>query len=167
MAQIMQPDPDRERKMREEVAQVLEPDLAQQQEWLGQTNLIYGGLITVGVLMVQPFLTAPSLDLAATICVIAFAVAIPLLAALVLVNREETFRGRRTPSRLVAVGNGVGQSAAFVGIVAAFWHINWVAGVAILVSSFVAMGVHSAGWVRLALPDLAAAQSGEGESETG
>jgi hypothetical protein len=41
------------------------------------------------VVLVQPFLTAPSLDRSATICVVAFSVAIPLLAALVLVNRQE------------------------------------------------------------------------------
>jgi hypothetical protein len=68
---------------------------------------------------------------------------------------------------LVAVGNGVGQSAAFVGIVAAFWHITWVAGVVILVSSLVAMGIHSAGWFRLAMPELATSQSGEEKSEAG
>jgi hypothetical protein len=162
----MQPDSAQEREILEQVARVARPDSAQQREWLGQSNLIYGALITIGVLMVQPFLTAPSLDLAAMICVIAFAVAIPILAALMLVNREETFRGRRTPSKLVAIGNGVGQSAAFIGIVAAFWHITWVAGVVVLVSSFVAMGIHSAGWFRLAMPELAQSQPGEGEGET-
>jgi hypothetical protein len=162
----MRLDPAQERELLEQVARVAKPDQAQEREWLGQTNLIYGALITVGVLIVQPFLTAPSLDLAATISVIAFAVAIPLLAALILVNREETFRGRRTPSRLAAVGNGVGQSAAFIGIVAAFWHITWVAGVVVLVSSLVAMGVHSAGWYRLALPDLATSQSKQDTPET-
>lgn len=50
------------------------------QEWLRQNNLIYGGLIAIGVYMVQPFLTAGSLDLSARICVVAFSVAIPLLA---------------------------------------------------------------------------------------
>ena len=64
------------------------------QEWLRQNNLIYGALIAIGVFMVQPFLTAPSLDLTARICVVAFAVAIPLLAALVMVNRQEAFRRR-------------------------------------------------------------------------
>jgi hypothetical protein len=39
--------------------------------------------------MVQPFLTAPSLDASAKICIVAFAVAIPLIAALVMVNRQE------------------------------------------------------------------------------
>jgi hypothetical protein len=46
-------------------------DPAQEQEWLRQNNLIYGGLIGIGVVLVQPFLTAASLDLSATICVVA------------------------------------------------------------------------------------------------
>jgi len=49
-------------------------DPALEQEWLRQNNLSYGGLIAIGVFMVQPFLTAGSLDV----------VAIPLLAALML-----------------------------------------------------------------------------------
>jgi hypothetical protein len=163
----MQPDPASEREWLERVAQLMKSDPAREREWLGQTNLIYGALITIGVLIVQPFLSASSLDLAATISVISFAVAIPILAALMLVNREETFRGRRTPSKLVAIGNGIGQSAAFIGIVAAFWHITWVAGVVVLVSSMVAMGIHSAGWVRLAMPDLPTSKSGEEKSEAG
>ena len=63
------------------------------QEWLRQNNLIYGGLIAIGVYvyMVQPFLTAGSLDLSARICVVAFSVAIPLLAGLLVLNRQEIF----------------------------------------------------------------------------
>jgi cation transport ATPase len=119
------------------------------QEMLRQQGLIYGGLILIGVYMVEPFLTAPSLDASATISVVAFAVAIPLLAALVMVNRQEAFRGRRTPSVMVTVALAVGQSAAFVGIVAGFWHITWIAGVTFLVAGLVALGIHSAGFWRL------------------
>jgi hypothetical protein len=122
---------------------------AQEQEWLRQSNLIYGGLIAIGVAMVQPFLTAASLDLSARICVVAFSVAIPLLAALVVVNRQEVFRGRATRSVAVAVAKVVGQACAFTGVVAGFWHIMWIAGVGILTAGFVAVGVHSAGWWRL------------------
>jgi len=43
-------------------------DPEQEQEWLRQLSLIYGGLIGIGVVMVQPFLTAGSLDLSAKIC---------------------------------------------------------------------------------------------------
>ena len=58
-------------------------------EVVRQQGLIYGGLILIGLYMVQPFLTAPSLDVSAKVSIIAFSVAIPLLAALVVVNRQE------------------------------------------------------------------------------
>ena len=119
------------------------------EEGLRQLGVIYGGLILIGLYMVQPFLVAPSLDATANITVIAFAVAIPLLAALILVNRQETFRGRRASSITVTVAQSIAQLAAFVGVVAGFWHIWWVAGVTFLVAGIVGMGVHSAGWWRV------------------
>lgn len=124
-------------------------DPKMQREWVRQDNLIYGGLMGVGIVMVQPFLIADSLDRSATIAVVAWSVAIPLLAALLLVNRHETFRRRRTDSRTVLAAGPVAQLSAFVGLVAGFWHIHWVAGTVMLVSSIVAMGVHSAGVTRL------------------
>jgi hypothetical protein len=102
--------------------------------------------------MVQPFLIATTLDTSARICIIAFAVAIPLLSALVMVNRQETFRGRSTTSVTVTIARSIAQLAALVGIVAGFWHITWVAGVAFLVTAVVAMGVHSAGFWRVESP---------------
>jgi hypothetical protein len=116
------------------------------QEWIRQNNLIYGASVAIGVYMVQPFLTAPSLDLTARICVVAFAVAIPLLAALVMVSRQEAFRRRgAADSMLVTIAQVVGQLCAVVGLVAGFWHIFWVAGVAVVVTGLLAVGVHSAG----------------------
>ena len=129
----------------------------QQGEWIRQNNVIYGGLIAIGLVLVQPFLTATPLDWSAKVCVIAFSVAIPLLAALVLVNRQETFRRRVTDSLLVRVTRSIAQLLAFVGVVAGFWHIMWVAGVAVLVSGFVAIMVHSAGYIRLERPAEVAA----------
>jgi hypothetical protein len=61
------------------------------------------------------------------VSIIAFSVAIPMLAAPVMVNRQETFRGRRTPSVSVTSAEVIAQGAAFVGLVAAFWHIYWIA----------------------------------------
>ena len=122
------------------------------QEVLGQLGVIYGGLILIGVYMVQPFLTAPSLDTSAKISIVAFAVAIPFLAALVMVNRQESFRGRRTTSVTVTVAQVVSQLAAFVGIVAGFWHITWIAGVTFLAAGFIAMLIHSAGFWRVEQP---------------
>jgi hypothetical protein len=119
------------------------------EEAVRQSGLIYGGLIGIAVVMVQGFLEAPSHDTTARVSVIAFSVAIPLLAALVLVNRQETFRRRKTPSVGVTIAESVAQGAAFVGLVAGFWHIDWIAGVVFLATGFVAMFVHSAGWWRL------------------
>lgn len=125
-------------------------DRAQEREWVRQNNLAYAALIVIGVYMVQPFLTAASLDVSATICVVAFAVAIPLLAALVLVGQQETFRQRPTKSVLVTwIAKPVAQGSAVVGVVAGFWHITWIAGVAMLVVAFIALGVQSAGYTRL------------------
>jgi hypothetical protein len=142
--------------MREDAEQIvarLTNDPAQQQEWLRENNLIYGGLIGAGAVLLQPFLTAPSLDVPATISVVAFAVAIPILAALLLLNHQESFRRRATRSLIVDGAKALAQVAAFVGVVAAFWHIAWFAGAAVLVSALVATGVHSAGFARLELDD--------------
>jgi hypothetical protein len=133
---------------RRQAAQIVQAP-GQQREWIRQNNVIYGGLIAIGLVLVQPFLTATSLDWSAKICVIAFSVAIPLLAALVLVNRQESFRRRVTDSLVVRVTRSIAQLLAFVGVVAGFWHIMWLAGVGILVSGFAAMMVHSAGFYRL------------------
>jgi fatty acid desaturase len=133
----------------------------QEQEQLRQLSLIYGGLIAIGVYMVQPFLTAASLDLSARICVVAFSVAIPLLAALVVVNRQEVFRRRMTKSVVVETTRVVAQSCAFVGVVAGFWHILWIAGVGMLAAGLVAVAVHSAGYWRLERDQEPTPQEGE------
>jgi uncharacterized membrane protein len=121
----------------------------QQREWIRQSNVIYGGLIAIGLVLVQPFLTAAPVGWSAKACVVAFSLAIPLLAALVVLNRQEDFRRRVTDSRLVRVTRPLAQLLAFVGVAAGFWHIIWPAGVGILVSGFAAMMIHSAGYFRL------------------
>jgi hypothetical protein len=124
-------------------------DPAAQEEWIRQSNLIYGGLAGVGLVVVQPFLTATSLDPPAMACVIAFAISMPLLAALLVLNRQEAFRRRASKSPFVEVAKAVAQGSAFVGITAAFWHMSIVAGIVFLAVGFVALGVHSSGFVQL------------------
>ncbi len=122
------------------------------EEMLRQSGVMYGGLIAIALVMVQGFLETSPLNAPAMVGTIAFAVAIPLLAALVLVNRQEAFRGRRTTSVSVTLAGVIAQLAAFVGLVAAFWDITWVAGVTFLVASLIAVGVHSAGFWRVESP---------------
>ncbi|GAB2614064.1 hypothetical protein [Kribbella endophytica] len=124
-------------------------DPAVQGEWIRQSNLTYGGLAAAGLVVVQPFLTESELDTSATVCVVAFAVSIPLLAALLVLNRQEQFRHRVSGSRLVGVAKAVAQGSAFAGMTAAFWHISLVAGIVFLAVGVVAVGVHSSGYVSL------------------
>ncbi len=145
--QIRQANEEAQRQADQLQQAALEPE--QQREWIRQNNVIYGGLIAVGLILVQPFLTATTLDLTAKLCVVTFSAAIPLLAALVLVSHQEAFRRRVTDSIAVRVTRAIAQLLAFVGIVAGFWHMMWLAGVAVLVSGFVATLVHSAGYLRL------------------
>ena len=77
--------------MNDDVEQVVarklrDPEL--RQEWLRQDNLIYGGLIAGCVAVMQPFLALPDPDLSASIAVVSFAIALPLLVALLLVNQH-------------------------------------------------------------------------------
>ncbi|WP_448808916.1 hypothetical protein [Agromyces bauzanensis] len=121
-----------------------EPGLAD--EWLKQNDLMYGGLVGICVVLAQPLITdaAPSpLGLAS---VILFAIAIPLLAGLILLNRQETYRHRLAKSRAVTVARSLAVGTAFAGIVTTFWGVSWIAGAALLVSAIVAMLVHSAGY---------------------
>src|SRR5262245_17711466 len=116
-------------------AKAFRVDPALEKEWIRQNHLIYGGLIAAGGLMLQPFLAATTLDLTATISVVAFSVAIPLLAALWLIGEQEAFRRRPAASRAVSLTKIVAQGVAFVGVVAGFWHITWIAGVAIVAAA--------------------------------
>jgi hypothetical protein len=150
----------------EEDADWLRQHPKREQEWLRQLSLIYSGLILLGVYMVQPFLTAASLDLSAKLCVVAFSVAIPLLAALVLINQQEAFRRRATTSVLATIARAVAQNLAFVGVVAGFWHIYWIAGVGMLASGIVGVAVHSAGYTRLEREQEPTAQEGDEPGDT-
>jgi hypothetical protein len=134
----------------ERISRHLTQDPALGEEWLRQDSVIYGGLIAVGIVFVQALLPY-SPDASAMTSVLAFAVAIPLLAALIMVNRQEQFRRRRSSSHILVGARAIAQGAAFLGLVAGFWHLHWIAGVVILGSSLVALGVHSAGLTVLEL----------------
>lgn len=127
----------------------LRTDTGLQEELQRQDTLIYGGLIAGCVAFMQPFLTAPALDLAATVAVVAFSVAIPLLAALLMVNQQAAYRHRRADLRILSLTKIAGQGLAVVGLAAAFWHVLWVAGVAVVVGGLVAVTIHAQGFIRL------------------
>ncbi|MFI6497823.1 hypothetical protein [Nonomuraea typhae] len=126
-----------------------------QEESLRQDNMMYGALIAIGIVLVQPFLTsgAASLDLSAQICVIAFSLAIPLLSALIVLNRQETLRRRESKSVFVQIAKQGSLGLGYIGVVAGFWHIMPIAGIAILVGTVVGLTVQSVGYVRVEQDD--------------
>ena len=115
-----------------------------QNSWAQQNDLIYLGFIGIGIVLVQPFLTSGPLDTAATICVVSFALALPLLAILVMVNQLEGATGTYTYSRLIGIVKGVGILGGCAGVVSAFWHMHWLAGVGILAGGVAGLTVYSA-----------------------
>ncbi|MFD1546871.1 hypothetical protein [Nonomuraea guangzhouensis] len=110
----------------------------QQEETLRQNNLMYGGLIAIGVVLVQPFLTPG-----------------------VMLNRHETYRRRMTSSVVVLVAQQAALGLGYVGVVAGFWHIMTIAGIAILVGTILGLAVHSAGYVRVEEDDAQATPGAE------
>ncbi|WP_157245932.1 hypothetical protein [Nonomuraea typhae] len=109
-------------------------DWKRKENWLDQDNLIYGGFIAIGIVLVQPFLTVSDLDAAALVCVLSFSVAIPLLAVLTMINQLRKTHQFLGSTPLINFAKGLGQAASVVGVVAAFWHMSWIAGVVLLVS---------------------------------
>ena len=90
-----------------------------------------------------------SLDVSSKISVVAFSLAIPLLAVLVVLTQVQSlYRYASYPGYFVAAKT-VGQVSAFVGVGAAFWHVLWLAGVLVLVSGIVGFALYATYYKRL------------------
>ena len=102
---------------------------AQLKDWIGEANIIYAGLSGLGLILIQPFMYhGEYTGTAAKVCVISFAISTPIFAALLLLNHEENFKNYLSKSTIVMLSRGIAQLAAITGFVAAFWHINPLAG---------------------------------------
>lgn len=112
-------------------------------EWIRAEAVINAGLIIVGVYIVQSLLAANFADIAARISVVAWAVAIPLLAALGMLNvAQERYRYASYPIYLLTA-RAIAQASAATGLVSAFWHIWMPAGIVVVVSAIAALGLYA------------------------
>ena len=103
-------------------------------EWIQQALVVDGGLIAVGVVILQALLPTQSLDVPAAISILAFAIAIPLLGTIIVLNHSQaTYRFASYPW-YYNMAISLGQGSAFVGVVAAFWHLSWIASALLIVS---------------------------------
>jgi membrane-associated HD superfamily phosphohydrolase len=134
----------------------------QKPEWSREALVVYGGLIGIGVVILQALIPAQHLDLPALISILAFAIALPLLTVMVLVNhRLASYRFASYPTYLTLV-IALGQGGAFVGVIAAFWHISWIAAVLLLISSVVGLVVYAVYARQLVRDNLSETQSPSG-----
>lgn len=112
-------------------------------EWTQQALVVYGGLIAIGVVILQALISAQSLDLPLLISILAFAIALPLLAVMVLVNHAQaSYRYASYPKYLTVVIL-LGQGGAFIGVLAVFWHISWIAAILLLISGGIGLVVYA------------------------
>jgi hypothetical protein len=112
-------------------------------EWTQQALVVYGGLIAIGVVIIQGLLGMPSLDLPSLISVVSFAVAIHLLATLVLINHSQaSYRFASYPLYL-SLAVILGEGCAFLGILAAIWHLSWIAGILLSISGLAGLLIYS------------------------
>lgn len=102
-------------------------------------SLECGALIAIGIVLLQDLVSSSSLDLPLTITSFAFAVAIPMLSAKLLINFEESKAGYYVPSKRVKVLYWGGLLSAFIGVNAAFWHISLIVGGVFSVSALISL----------------------------
>ena len=122
----------------------------QMRDWIGEANIIYGGLSGLGLVMIQPFMyQCEFVGTAAKVCVFSFAISTPIFAALLLLNHEEDFRARLSKSSVVLLSKGLAQMAAVTGFVAGLWHINPMAGKIAIASCILALVAHAVGYGQL------------------
>lgn len=106
------------------------------------SSIYAGGLIAIGLIILQGFLSLSTLDVAAFIAVFAFAFSIPILSCNIIINfarRGTTIEPSKYEVLLFYVPGAV---VSLIGIVATFWHICWVAAVIFSVSMVLAFFVY-------------------------
>lgn len=124
--------------------------VAEFKEWIKEIHGIYAGLIAIGIVMIQPFMyQGEYVGVAATICVVSFAISIPVLAALLLLNFAEEFRRHLSYSKAVSIVRLLGQVSGGTGVIAGFWHINPVAGIASASACLLGLVVYSVAYAEL------------------
>jgi hypothetical protein len=112
-------------------------------------SLMDVALIVLGVYILQAFISTNVTDIAGRVSIVAWALAIPLLAFLALLNRsQEAFRFASLPFYLV-VARGIAPGAAVAGFGAAVWHLWMPASLVLIASGLVGMVLYRVYYGRL------------------
>ncbi len=112
------------------------------EEYTREASTIQVGLVTMAVIILQSLIGSVTPDIPALISMWTFAVAMPLLAALLMFNLRQARYRYATYPFYVTFAYVIAAIGAFVGIFGAFWHVSWIAGVLLFVSSPVGLAVY-------------------------
>ncbi len=110
---------------------------------------MYTGFIGTAVVAFIQLLQITTLDLPLYMGLIAFAVAIPLLAGSLFCDNTKANYPTNIETWLERAMNVVGLLATYVGISCLFWHFSLVAAFIFFLVSIVALGITSCVEVRL------------------
>jgi hypothetical protein len=103
-----------------------------------QTDLVYAALAAIAIVFIQDYVAIAELNVAATVSLFAFAIALPLLGALSILSVIQTgYRFTMFPWWMTLTVS-VALGASLVGIVAAFWSASAAAGLVVLVMAVLA-----------------------------
>lgn len=102
-----------------------------------QQNMIAAGLVAINLLILQAFIPLDHIDLAIMISIITFAISIPMLVFGALINEIFNTLEQLPVSKGYRFIWNIGLIASVVGIIAAFSHMLFIAGIIIFISGFI------------------------------
>lgn len=108
-------------------------------EWRSLTTMSDTALFGIGVVMVQPYLTSAPNTALSLASAVAFAGAIPVLSALLLLGLHENHHQRMSESLTVSLARSAARVAAVVGVAAGIWSVSSIAGIVFAGSTALAL----------------------------
>jgi hypothetical protein len=111
-------------------------------EWIRADTAINAGFIVVGVYIVQALIGTGVADPATRLSIIAWAVAIPLLAALAMLNLVREWYRYTSYPLYWSIAWIFAHGAALVGLVAAIWHVWFPAAIVLMISGAAGFAVY-------------------------
>jgi len=95
-------------------------------------NLICGGLLAISLIILQDFIQLGVSNRFAFIVVVSFAIAIPCLVGVLFSNNHEAKYPYMHHAKFFNITYAIGILSGFIGVLATFWYLSWIAGVVFL-----------------------------------
>ena len=76
---------------------------------------------------------------------------LPLLGVMVMLGELRSAEQSTTSTPLYDLARGLGMLAAMTGVVAAFWHIYWIAGVSVIVAGVFGICIYGTHFAKTAV----------------